>query len=92
MTLNRSSVVGSKRLLNARLISINIAKTLLKDGEAGIISASGTPTISRSMPSLFSGSGANRGRQMETDTLLDPTPYLISSPSTMLMFPLEPHI
>lgn len=90
-TLHNGSV-GAKRLPKAKLISINVAKISIKVQQEDSTSASWTPTVFRITPSLFCGSGANPGRQMETDALFDPTPYSMSSPSTTPMFPLEPHM
>lgn len=57
-----------------------------------ITSASRTLNVSRRTASSFSGSGTNRGRQMESDALFDLTLYLISSLRITAMFPSELNI
>ena len=90
-TLHSDSVVSSKRLPKAKLVSINVAKISIK-GQEDNTSASWTPTVFRITPSLFYRSSANPGRQIEIDTLFDPTPYLMSSPTTTPIFRSEPHM
>ena len=67
MALNRGTVIGSKRLSKAGLISDENDDL---GGEGGITSASLISSISR-MPASSSGSDTIRGRQTETVALLE---------------------